>query len=65
VLVKGVNSLFLLLNFQDFPMFVGFQDPPSQDWKHFVESVKGGICISGRRCYEELGQAMPGSSNSL
>ena len=46
-------------------MFVGFQDPPSQDWKHFVESVKGGICISGRRCYEELGQAMPGSSNSL
>lgn len=34
----------------------------SQDWKHFVDSVKGGICISGRRCYEELGQAMPGSS---
>ena len=33
-----------------------------QDWKYFVASVKGGICISGRRCYEELGEAMPGSS---
>ncbi|CAK9047014.1 Dihydrofolate reductase [Durusdinium trenchii] len=32
-----------------------------EDWSHFLAAVKGGTCISGRRCYEELGQAMPGS----
>lgn len=33
-----------------------------EDWGHFVNSVQGGVCISGRRCYEELGQAMPGAA---
>ena len=33
-----------------------------EDWSHFVNSVQGGVCISGRRCYEELGQAMPGAA---
>ena len=36
-----------------------------EDFAYFLESVKGDVCITGRKCYAELGSAIPGSGKML
>jgi dihydrofolate reductase len=38
---------------------------PGQDWAWFKESVKGDVLVHGRRCYEELGRALPGTFGTV
>ena len=38
---------------------------PWQDWAWFKKSVKGDVLVHGRRCYEELGSALPGTSGTV
>mmetsp|Transcript_42177 Transcript_42177/g.86757 ORF Transcript_42177/g.86757 Transcript_42177/m.86757 type:complete len:177 (-) Transcript_42177:442-972(-) len=32
-----------------------------EDFAYFLEAVRGDVCITGRKCYAELGSAIPGS----
>lgn len=36
-----------------------------EDWEYLLASVRGGVMICGRRCYEELNHAFPGAATSL
>ena len=36
-----------------------------EDWRHLLDSVRGGVMIEGRRCYEELGSAFPGAASTI
>ena len=33
----------------------------SEDFAYFLEAVRGDVCITGRKCYAELGSAIPGA----